>query len=187
MQSPHQCRRCRMKRPHTVMADKLRVRRSAPPHDQPWVWLTREMLESEAWRTAPINTLRVVFRLILEHMAHAGCENGNLICTYLDFEKWGISSRLVSRAIADAMNRGLIVITQKGKASSGQNRKPSLYALGWLATRDGASPLNRWKGWKKPARPSIPQTIESTLRCEGRKNGANIRPSPSDVRAGNCR
>ena len=130
---------------------KLREKRNHPPQNEPWVWLSREILESEAWRSAPINTRRLVERLMLEHMAHAGTMNGKLVCTYADFEKWGVWRRRLRLTIRDAVDRGLVVVTQKGRASAGENRWPNKYALGWLPLHDGASPLNRWKTWTKRA------------------------------------
>jgi hypothetical protein len=155
-----------MPRP-TIMADKLRWKRNHPPAGEPWIWLTRELLESAAWSTAPINTRRVIERLMLEHMAHAGTENGRLIVTYSDFQKYGINSRDVAAAIADAAARGLIIVTQRGRASAGINRKPNRYALGWLPMWDGASAPNRWKSW---AAAPIAQDIESTLQMKGGGN-----------------
>jgi len=129
------------------LATRLREKRNHPPPGQPWVWLSREILESEAWRTAPINTRRVVDRLMLEHMAHAGTMNGKLVCTYDDFQKWGIGRRYLSASIANASQRGLIALTEKGRASAGENRWPNKYALGWLPMYDGAPALNKWKSW----------------------------------------
>jgi hypothetical protein len=162
------------RRRYTVMADKLRQKRNRPPSDQPWVWLTRELLESDAWSTAPINTRRLVERLMLEHMAHAGTENGRLVRTYRDFEKFGIRHQSVGAAIADAADRGLILVTHRGRASAGQDRWPSRYALGWLPTHDGASAPNRWKSWCPPA----PYTgnIESRAGSGPRRNGGKLSP-----------
>ena len=70
---------------YTVMADKLRQKRNSPPQDEPWIWLTREMLGSEAWCSLSRGALRVVCRVMLEHMAHGGTANGNLPVTYADF------------------------------------------------------------------------------------------------------
>jgi hypothetical protein len=33
-----------------------------PPQDKPWVWLTKEMLESEAWAAMPLAARKVVER-----------------------------------------------------------------------------------------------------------------------------
>jgi hypothetical protein len=88
---------------------------------------------------------------MLEHMAHAGTMNGKLVCTYADFEKWGVWRRRLRLAIRDSVDRGLVVVTQKGRASAGEDRWPNKYALGWLPLHDGASPQNRWKTWTKKA------------------------------------
>ena len=165
------------------MKDKLLRKRNTPPAGEPWIWLTREMLESDAWRTAPINTRRVVDRLLLEHMAHAGTENGNLACTYQDFEKYGVTRRLVSKSIADAVARGLTIITQKGRASSGEHRWPSRYALGWLPTCDAAAAPNRWKVWVEPERTPIALDIIGTPRKDGGRNRRNLGRSPSQMSA----
>ena len=156
---------------------KLRDKRNRPPDGEPWVWFTRELIESDAWRSAPINTRRVVDRLMLEHMAHAGTMNGKLICTYRDFEKFGIRHQSVKPAISDAVQRGLIIVTEKGKASAGPVRWPSRYALGWLPTHDGAAASNRWKCWLRksakrnfsPMAGSGPGQGQKTEFCQGRK------------------
>lgn len=132
---------------------KLREERNRPPDGEPWVWLTRELLESDAWRTAPINTRRVVERVALEHMAHAGTMNGKLVCTYTDFAQYGVAKRYTPGAIADAGARGLVNKTQQGSAAPGIDRWPSQYALGWLPMHDGAAAPNRWKAYQRSRKP----------------------------------
>jgi hypothetical protein len=132
----------------TSFAAKLRKKRNRPPPSEPWVWFSRVFLESEAWRTAPINTRRFVERVMIEHMHHAGTENGNLIVTFKQLAEFGIHGRHRHKAVEDAINRGLIDRPVKGKASAGQNRHPSRYALGWLPWHDGSAARNRWKSWK---------------------------------------
>ncbi len=144
------------------LSKRLREKRNHPPKGMPWVWFSRELVESEAWRAAPINTRRVVDRIALEHMAHAGTMNGNLVVTFNDFEKWGVWRQKISEAIKDAAARGLIVVTQKGKASAGTNRWPSRYALGWLPMHDGAAATNRWKSWTKEISPSVDSSTRDT-------------------------
>jgi hypothetical protein len=92
----------------SIKADNLRRKRNRPPPDQPWIWLTRELLESEAWRTASIHVRRLIERLLVEHMAHGGTENGRLICTYADLTKAGIRRQRIPDVIRDAIQRGLI-------------------------------------------------------------------------------
>jgi len=143
------------------------------------VWLTRDMLESDAWRSLSLAARRVIDRVTLEHMAHAGKENGNLIVTYADFEKFGIRRASLKKAIVECVNRGFIVVTEKGRASAGPHRWPSKYALGWLPMRDGASAANRWKAWRPPLK-SLPlpigvytRDIECSYGGGTGKNGAN--------------
>ena len=124
---------------------KLREKRNRPPEGEPFIWLTRELVESDAWQTAPIWTIRFVFRLMVEHMAHGGCENGNLVCTHRDCYQWGIRKATVRKAQIDAIQRGLVYRTQKGCASTGAGRRPSKFGLGWLPGHDGAPAPNRWK------------------------------------------
>jgi hypothetical protein len=152
---------------------KLRERRNRPPDGEPWVWLTRELLESDAWRTMPRATRLVVDRVMIEHMAHAGTQNGALIVTYADFIRSGSRRAGLPEAISDAAARGLITVTQKGRASSGPDRWPSKYALGWLPLLDGSSPSNRWKAWRRRA--PIPGNIESSSGLGVRENGRKPR------------
>jgi len=82
---------------------------------------------------------------MLEHMAHAGSENGNLTVTYTDFTKFGLRRGSIRTAISELVERGLLVVTQKGRPSTGPDRWPTKYALGWLPLNDGAAASNRWK------------------------------------------
>jgi hypothetical protein len=66
---------------------KLRKKLNAPPANQPWGWFSFELLESAAMRSLSVNGRRVLDRIRLEHMAHAGLENGRLKVTWDDFVK----------------------------------------------------------------------------------------------------
>ena len=103
--------------------------------------------QSDAWRTAPILTRRVIERIAVEHMNHGGTENGRLAVTYTNFVEWGISRRLISKALADAIARGLIYRTERGVRSAGDQRRPSRYGLGWLPGHDASASRNRWRAW----------------------------------------
>jgi hypothetical protein len=105
-------------------------------------------------------TLRFVFRLVIEHMAHAGTENGNLICTFKDCKAWGIRSDSIAETQADAIRRGLVYRTQRGIASTGDGRKPSRFGLGWLPGHDGSAAPNLWKRYRRSPDPT--QEIKST-------------------------
>src|SRR5439155_12553267 len=99
-----------------------------------------------AWRAMGIQERRVVERIILEHMAHAGTDNGNLPVTYTDFLDDGVRDKSLTTAIAVVEALGWIDITVQGKASFEERRYPSRYALTWLPqpTR-GKLATNRWR------------------------------------------
>lgn len=155
----------------SIKAHRLREARNRPPPDEPWIWLTRQLIEFDAWRSMSRAARLVVDRIMLEHMAHAGTENGNLVVTYADFVKFGVRRESLPVAIADAAARGLITVTERGRASTGPDRWPSRYALGWLPLFDGAPALNRWKAWS-PHR-SLPTggNIESSTGTGTREKG----------------
>jgi hypothetical protein len=172
----------------SIKSTKLRRKRNRPPEGEPFVWLTRELIESDAWRTAPIHTKRFVERLMLEQMEHAGTENGRLICTYDDCVAFGIGRRFVNRAIKDAVRRGLVYRSEGGGLSAGAVKKPSRYGLGWLPTHDASAAPNRWKLYHSPCPAHTPggSKKQFTKVVPGRvgKNGGNACVESATVHQG---
>ena len=129
----------------TAYMKKLRELARHPEGTQ-FSQLTREMLTSESWKALchfP-NAMKVVFRLIEEHMAHAGAANGDLICTYNDFEAFGIPRRSIRKAIAIAEQLGFIDVLRGRRARAGYDRLPSRYRLTFEPTGEGEPRTNRW-------------------------------------------
>src|SRR3954468_6475690 len=85
---------------------------AGPPKGQPWVWHTAEMRASLAWRGRPIKLIRLMERLEMEHMAHAGKENGRLKVSYGQFVEWGIPRRFISPAIKEGVRLGFLEVEQ---------------------------------------------------------------------------
>ena len=113
--------------------------------DGPFVAYRREMLESPAFRALSHSALRILHRLEIEHMAHAGTENGNLICTYQDFVDYGVSMGAIKPALSQLVALGFIQIEIHGRRSSGGVKIPSRYRLTYL--REGgvdAKPTDEW-------------------------------------------
>ena len=124
------------------------ARRNRPPEGESWIWLTQKMLESPAWRAMRLAARKIVDRLIIEHLAHAGTENGNLITTYSDFQYFGLRRRSsIAPAIIEAETIGFIDVIERGGSAYAEFRNPSRYALAWLDRRDGTPPTNRWKAF----------------------------------------
>src|SRR5689334_19319791 len=86
-----------------------------PPEGGPWIWHQAELLSSPAWRPRSINCVRLIEFLLLEHMAHGGVENGNLLATYDRLAAFGLSRRLISQAINEAEELGLVRAQRGGR------------------------------------------------------------------------
>jgi len=117
-----------------------------PPSDQPWAWLSEELLASAAWLSMPLCARRALDRIMLENMAHAGKANGDLIVTFDDLMRSGVGGRSgAARAIRILEALGLIDVTIQGHRSFGGAHLPSRYALTWLPRSDGRPATNRWR------------------------------------------
>jgi len=127
--------------------------REIPKH-MPFVPLTLELLKSDAWRGMSINCRRLIDFLLIEHMNHAGLENGDLIATYKQLEKFGVNR--ISKAIKEAEDRGLIII-EHGSRKSLNESYPNRFQLTFLKYKDKNSnnvssyyaPTNQWKRYNK--------------------------------------
>ena len=61
-----------------------------PPAGEPFIWLTREILRSDAWRSLGINGRRFIDFLLIEHMAKGGQYNGKLKAPRHQLHAFGI-------------------------------------------------------------------------------------------------
>ena len=114
-----------------------------PPQNKPWVWMTTEMLYSDAWQSMSINCRRLIDFLLIEHRNHAGRENGHLIATYNQLEKFGLTRSKIKLAIREAEFLGFI--KYKRGAFLSEIRKPNRYKLTFFADKEGGYPTNDWK------------------------------------------
>lgn len=160
--------------------DRRAKRMNRPPEGSQWFWITVDMASSPAWRALPAQALRVVLRVLIEHANHAGQENGKLVCTYDDFDRYGVRRKTVNEAVALAEALGFLDVLP-GKISVGTARLPSLYRLTWLATYDGEAPTNRWKAIQSEdeAAALIAKVAEGRARRPGpRTREASCRRTP---------
>ena len=115
-----------------------------PPEGEPWCWLTRELLESDAWCAMSPNLNRLIHFLLVEHMNHAGTENGNLAATYDQLVAYGCTRGRINAAIAEGCYLGLIDADHGGRWAG--TNQPSRYRLTFYPLPGGAPPTHRWKG-----------------------------------------
>jgi hypothetical protein len=123
----------------------------APPNKQSWAWLTRDLLNSDAWSGMSLHCRRFVDFLILDHCSHGGRENGNLQATYDQLVRYGIPRKRIANAIREAVARGLVEVMRKGGLFGMEARRTtSLYRLTWYGTISPARyPTNEWSSFKE--------------------------------------
>ena len=113
-----------------------------------FAWLPKELLETCAWTALSINGYRLIFRILLEHLAQGGVQNGELIVTHDDLEAYGLSRNCIAEAIREAEFLGLIR-ARRGPLLEGR-RPPTVFRLTWMGgwSRSGEmiDPSNEWKG-----------------------------------------
>ncbi len=124
-----------------VAGRKGRINR--PPKGEPWVWFTRDFVASPSWRLQSINCRRLIDALLLDHIAHAGTENGNLMATYDQLVGFGAGRRHIRRAIEEAEYLGLIRYSRGGRWAG--TNQPARFRLTFYADKDGTPPTNEWK------------------------------------------
>ncbi len=90
-----------------------------------------------------VNCLKLTLRLLLEHINHGGLENGRLVCTYKDFQEYGLTRNKIRPAIEEADFLGLVK-NQQGERIFARNH-PNSYRLTFYGTKDAKDPTNEWK------------------------------------------
>jgi hypothetical protein len=147
-----------------------------PPTDQPWVWQSRALRESDAWRSAGINVRRFIDFLLLEHMKHGGQANGLLQAPQRQLEEFGIGARYVTKTIHEAEELGLADGDHRGQ------RAAATYALTWLPLHDGTPATDRWQTYHNPdlkplSAPKsrvLPSKGEAGLPPKGKADSTNL-------------
>jgi hypothetical protein len=119
----------------------------APPEGEGFVWHTRELLMSLAWRSRSINTVRLLEFLEIEHLAHGGFENGSLLAPFDQLQDFGITRRLIKSTIQEAEALGLLVV-KRGKLAGRKRPKANRYRLTYLWTR---TEIDGVKDWQEPS------------------------------------
>jgi hypothetical protein len=165
-----------MRSRNTFLPKKARKRLNGPPLGEPWIWQTRSMLESNVHRSLSINARRVIDRILIEHMAHAGLENGRLKVTTRDFKDYGARWGSIRAAVTEACQSGFVKMMVPGQRSSGVNHgHPPEFCLTWLPVADETNhghPSNDWK------------TVEAKIFSSDTQNDSNltlkVAPGPRD-------
>jgi hypothetical protein len=130
---------------------KQRKRLNAPPTKQPWAWFTLEILSSDAYRSLSGNAMKILNRILIEHMNHAGLENGRLPVSYDDFVKYGMRRHAIRPALNELIAAGFIRISQPGRRVHGEDQgRMAEYRLTWLPVATPADFQAASNDWNSP-------------------------------------
>ncbi|MCB1469256.1 MAG: hypothetical protein KDK08_19430 [Rhizobiaceae bacterium] len=151
-----------------------------PPDDQGgWFAITRDFLESAAFRSLSVNARKCLDRLIIEHISHNRLENGRLIVTHEQFIEYGVTGEYVGDALDELAYKGLLK-AERGKAGNG-TAHPTIFTLTFDGRRDGLPATDEWKKctlaearlWSEVVRNQRAQARAKV----GRKNKSSLRVS----------
>jgi hypothetical protein len=145
-----------------------------------------------------LHARRLIDLLELEHLAHAGSENGFLKLTYRQMQAAGISGDFIAATITELETLGLLTVTHKGSYRGGAKQNPSTYKLNYLPWRfqpgiGGGyylAPTDEWQTYQgKTARPKSVRmhhtggafsTTRVVQTVEGSNEANQGKPTPFD-------
>jgi hypothetical protein len=129
---------------------------AGPPSGEAWIWHSVTLLRSMAWRRRPIGLMRLLDFLEIEHCAHGGNQNGDLLAPFDQLVKFGIRRQDITKTIKEGERRGLLRV-ERGKNILGVGkREPSRFLLTYLPRRriceDGIvewlAPSDEWRKYR---------------------------------------
>jgi hypothetical protein len=127
----------------------------------PFVWMSRELLQSDAWRSQNIHVRRLIDFLLLEHLRHGGKKNGLLKAPQRQLYAFGIWQHDAAPAIVRAEESGLIACIRGGM------RIATTYRLTWLPGHNDSAPTNEWRAYRNPDLQSrVPKNLPVTQQAQ---------------------
>jgi hypothetical protein len=103
--------------------------------EEPFVMMPQSLLESFAWRALSHAGQLVVSRIALEHLRHAGTQNGKLKVRKADFVEYGVRSNSVAPAQREAVALGLVILAKRGRAGNAEHRSAHEWSLAFVKDR----------------------------------------------------
>ena len=165
------------------------------PKGTPFVMLSAPALSALLERPPSRRGFQMLLRLALEHLAHAGAENGHLVVTHRQFTKEArISDRFVGPTKEELIELGWLVVEHDGRYRGGAKRDPNRYRLTCFKSKSDAAtgapvyfePTHEWQDVKeKPRRTASQNQSEWFMRV---KQPATIRvkqanPEPESAKS----
>jgi hypothetical protein len=153
-----------------------------PPPGEPFVCLTRNLLRSPAFRAMSGAACSVLFRVMIEHLNHAGTDNGRLRVTQRQFAEYGIRKQTIPDAIAEAEALGFIERVDRGRRSYGSfPGRAAVFRLTMLGIADGTDICDATNEWKRlpdmAAAIAAVQNVRQQLAVERRLRAERLKSS----------
>lgn len=145
-----------------------------------WIPVRQEMLISAAYRCLPVPVARILDRIEIEHMEHAGKENGELIVTYDQFVDFGVSRRSIKPALAAAHGLGFLDIRQS-EEWNGDVRQPNRYRLTYVPEKGRRAPTDEWKGVSDDRAKEVFREFQEAIRRSDKRTESQF---PNGVSTG---
>ena len=134
-----------------------------------------DLLRSPAYTALNIHEIKTLRRIEIEHVEHGGKDNGRLPVTHADIKRHGVGHKYVTPSQRVLEGLGLIECTDRGRAGTGEFRKPNLWRLTYISTKSAAGWVEPTHEWAKIETPAEADQIARKFRYrETRTN----RPPP---------
>lgn len=127
------------------------MRRAANPMRRSWLddsnggWLPHrlQLVTSPAWRMRTVPLSNLLERIEIEHMRHAGQENGRLCVSYDQFVAHGVSRKIIRPTINLGIDLGLLDVGQSDEWQ-GDVKAPNHYRLTYVPEKGRRAPSDEW-------------------------------------------
>jgi hypothetical protein len=108
-----------------------------------WIAHRLTLVVSPPWRLRPKPLMTILERLEVEHMRHAGKENGNLCVSYDQLVEAGVSRKMIRAAENAGEALGLLAV-KPSETLQGNIRGASEYRLTYVPEKGRRAPSDEW-------------------------------------------
>jgi hypothetical protein len=128
-------------------------KRSRHEPERPFIAMPLSLIGGVAFNALSITAVRILIRLIAEHLQHAGMENGRLKVSYRQLAEWTHANEgNISPALAEVVDLGFVVIMKGERVAGSVTRPANVYRLTFVPDHEGSAPTDEWRRWEPSAR-----------------------------------
>ena len=139
----------------------------SPPVGEAWIWLTRDMLESCAYRALSRAGHQLLARLMVEHCNHGGKENGRLAVSWDAFQAAGVHRSTIAQTLDEVTRLGFVRVVDEGHRGYGTalgRRATYRLTFAGVVGDDSGLPTNDWAAISQVDVRSIMEAVRDSER-----------------------